>query len=104
MRKLVGSLVLALGIAFGAPLAQAVTYEDSFADCSYPKGFDLMIMRPLSLGTTVMGSALFVILTPITVITAPREFGAVSEILIRAPGRFTFRRPLGACTSVDVTY
>ena len=56
MRKLAGSLVLMLGLAFAAPhAAQAVTYEDSFADCSYPKTFDLMIMRPLSIGTVGFG-------------------------------------------------
>lgn len=105
MRKLAGSLVLMFGLALGAPLAaQAVTYEDSFADCSYPKTFDLMIMRPLSIGTIALGTVLFVPLAPIAFITVPDEIGTVYNNLIGAPARFTFNRPLGACTGVDLAY
>jgi len=105
MRKLAGSLVLMLGLALGAPLAaQAVTYEDSFADCSYPKGFDLLVMRPVSFATMVGGFVVFVAVAPLTAITVPEEFGTVTDMLFRAPARFTFRRALGVCSGVDVTY
>jgi len=105
MRKLAGCLVVSLTLALGAPLAaQAVTYEDSFADCSYPKTFDLMVMRPISLGTIAFGTVLFVPLAPLALITVPEEIGTVYNNLIGAPARFTFNRPLGACTGVDVAF
>jgi len=94
-------LVLALCVP-GA--AHAVTYEDSFDQCNYPKGFDLMIMRPISLGTVALGALFFIPLAPLAFITVPTEIGTVYDGLIGAPARFTFNRGLGECTGVDLSY
>ena len=98
MRKTARSLLIALSlVAFlGLPqTASAVTYEDSFEDCSYPPLLDLMLMRPVSLASFAVGTALFVVTTPITLLTATDQVGEVFDDLVSRPGRFTFVRPLG---------
>jgi hypothetical protein len=96
--------IVSIGLCVPLPAA-AVTYEDSFAECNYPKVFDLVIMRPISFGATALGFAFFVFPAgPLAFATAPDEVGTVWEDLVRSPGRFTFRRDLGECTGVDLSY
>ena len=65
---------------------------------------DLIVMRPLGLATTVVGSAVFVLGLPFTL-----PSGSVSESaceLVKRPAAYTFARPLGefnACFGVDCT-
>lgn len=92
-------------VALLAPMSVgAVTYEDSFEQCNYPKGFDLLVMRPISLGTTALGALLFLPLAPLAFLTVPDEVDTVYDGLIGAPARFTFNRKLGECTGVDLSY
>jgi len=94
-----------LGLSLLVPgSASAVTYEDSFDQCNYPKGFDLLIMRPLSLGTVAIGAFLFVPIAPLAFLTVPDEIDSVYDGLVGSPARFTFGRALGECTGVDLSY
>jgi hypothetical protein len=105
MRQLcwmMGLGVLVLSLAAGP--ARAVTYEDSFEQCNYPKTFDLLILRPISLLTIVAGSVLFVPLAPMALLTVPGEMGTVYDNLVGAPTRFTFDRKLGECNSMVLSY
>ena len=95
--------ILAISLALPLP-AGAVTYEDSFSECNYPKTFDLMVMRPISLATVGLGWMFFVPLAPLALITVPDEIGTVYRNLIGAPTSFTFHRKLGECTGVDLSY
>ena len=96
------ALVAALGLAPGR--ADAVGYEDSLDDCAYPKTFDVMIMRPASFMTMIIGSVLYVPVGAIAAVTVPGEGAEVRDSLIYAPARFTFKRPLGECSGVTVAY
>ena len=102
-RVVAGALGLALALVAASP-AGAVTYEDSFDQCNYPKGFDLAVMRPISFGTMIFGTILFVPVLPIAAATAPREIGDVWDFMVGESARFTFRRQLGECTGVDLSY
>jgi len=96
--------VLAIGLALPLP-ASAITYEDSFADCSYPKTFDLLVMRPVSLGAMAIGFMFFAFpVGPMAFATVHDEIGDVWHNMVGAPTRFTFDRPLGECTGVDLSY
>ncbi len=101
MKKLVCTVTAAV-LAFalvGAPSpAQATSYEESLENCSYPKLFDLMVMRPLSLSAVALGTALWVPLAGLTTLTSPGDLDDVTGMLIGTPAGFTFNRPLGACT------
>ena len=83
-RMLAAVLVLTgcLGMPFAA---KAVTYEDSFSQCNYPKTFDLMVMRPISLMTIGIGAVLWVPLAPMAALTVPEDLGTVTSNLVGKP-------------------
>ena len=57
--------------------------------------FDLVLLRPLGLVTTVVGAALFV---PAAVVTSPGGFDSIEEaweLFVLVPAKCVFRRPLG---------
>jgi hypothetical protein len=107
MRKIVfrtlfaGLLVACLG---ASTPASAVSFEDSLDDCSYPKLFDVTVLRPISFSALIIGSALFVPVAPFAAVTVPDDFHHITNDLVAAPARFTFKRPLGECTGVTLAY
>lgn len=98
------ALTTVLALQVGAAPVRAVTYDDSFQECNYPRGFDLVVMRPLSMVTIVLGATLFIPLAPLAFFTVPNEVDDLYDDLIGAPARFTFVRALGECTGVDLSY
>lgn len=61
--------------------------------------FDLLIFRPLGLAATIAGTALFVVMSPITALSAiapPHDaFERVADVFIIVPSTYTFLRPMG---------
>ena len=55
--------------------------------------FDLLLVRPLSLGATLLGSAASIVALPLTAPTG--ETGYSLEKLVKEPARYTFTRSLG---------
>lgn len=100
-RSIAAGLALA-GLLVAPIQASAVTYEDSFSDCNYPKTFDLVVMRPVSFVTLVFGTVLFIPLGALGAATVTEDFPTVYDNLVGAPARFTFKRRLGECRSVDL--
>ncbi len=96
--RLFQGLLLAAVLALPVQV-QATSYEDDLEDCSYPMMFDLVVMRPISLGTLALGTVLLVPLAPWTAVTSPGHVGDVADRLVRRPARFTFGRPLGECAT-----
>lgn len=106
MRKMARNLVIGFALVglLGAPLpAAAVAYEDSFSNCNYPKTFDLMVMRPISLSTLALGTALFVPFGTLALLTVPEDVGSVYNTMIAAPAAFTFDRRLGECQAIELS-
>lgn len=93
------ALVGCLALPFAA---SAVTYEDSFANCNYPKTFDLVVMRPLSFFALMFGTIFYVPLAPLAIVTVPEDLPTVTDNLIGKPWRFTFQRRLGECQAIDL--
>ena len=60
---------------------------------------DILITRPLGLATTVVGTALFVVMSPFTALSAiapPHDaFDRVADVFIVVPATYTFLRPIG---------
>ena len=54
---------------------------------------DALVVRPVSLAATVIGSAIFVVALPFAAI--PGDVKGASDTLVMAPGRYTFKRRLG---------
>lgn len=55
--------------------------------------FDALLVRPLSLAATCIGTAAFVVSLPIALVT--RQTRQTVEILMKEPAEYTFTRPLG---------
>ncbi|SHG62867.1 hypothetical protein SAMN04488068_0830 [Hydrocarboniphaga daqingensis] len=56
--------------------------------------FDLIVVRPLSLVATVIGSGLFLLQLPLALIQAEPPTAAAEKLVVE-PARYTFDRPLG---------
>ena len=77
MRKLIRSTFAAVALVAALGLvpshAGAVGYEDSLDDCAYPKVFDALVMRPISLTTMIVGATALIPLIPFTFWPAARR-------------------------------
>lgn len=107
MRKTARSILttLALVATLALPFrAGSVTFEDSFENCSYPKMTDLMLVRPVGLAAATLGTALFVPLGLLGVLTVPSELPTIWNSMVGEPWSFVMDRPLGECHSVTVDY
>jgi hypothetical protein len=56
--------------------------------------FDLVLLRPLGLAATAVGTAFFVVSLPFSVLGG--NTGEAAKKLVVAPAKYTFTRPLGA--------
>ena len=54
---------------------------------------DALLLRPLGLAATVLGTAMFVITLPFSLPT--RSADDAAEVLVLKPAEYTFARPLG---------
>lgn len=95
MKKII-SFVILLSITSCFTAAHAASIEES------DPGFvilDVLLYRPLGLVTTVIGTAVFIGLSPLTALASIPEphdaFDKTSKILVLGPGAYTFIRPLG---------
>lgn len=70
---------------------QSITGEDRNAVSMM---FDLVILRPLGLAATVIGTAFFIVSLPVSVLGG--NTGEAAKKLVAAPAKYTFSRPLGA--------
>jgi len=107
MRNFARSFVATLVLAAAAALpmqAHAVTFEDSFENCSYPKMTDLLLVRPAGLAGALLGTGLFVPMGVLGAITVPSEIGTIFNSMVAEPWAFVMNRPLGECSSVTLDY
>jgi hypothetical protein len=101
------SAISAISIAaflFAATPARAV-YDPAESDVTLDQDqaegpamvLDLVIVRPLGLAATLIGTAFFVVALPFE--AATRDFATPAHYLIVEPARFTFERRLGDLSS-----
>ena len=70
---------------------QYVTGEDRNAVSMM---FDLVVLRPLGLAATVVGTAFFIVSLPFSALGG--NTGEAAKKLVVEPAKYTFSRPLGA--------
>jgi len=78
------------------PLAGSVIADDEMeAPDRSAEGmiFDAVILRPVGLVATVLGSALWVVALPFSLLGG--NTAEATEKLVKAPAAYTFQRPLG---------
>jgi 23S rRNA A2030 N6-methylase RlmJ len=92
------TLILVLIAALvAAPLSAAATTQDTFAEAEEATGAqmaaDLLLVRPVGIAATLVGSAIFIVALPFTLISGDTQHSL--DKLIKEPGKYTFNRPLG---------
>jgi hypothetical protein len=105
MRKLIATtlagLTLIAVIALTPATASATGYEDSLDDCSYPKIFDALFLRPVGFTALMFGAATLPLSIPLTLwpATVNKDDGQFVNLMIVPAAKFTFSRRLGECSS-----
>lgn len=94
MKKI--SLIIMLTLICFAPIAHSEGVEQS------DPGFvilDVLVYRPLGVAVTVLGTSLFIAMSPLTALASIPEphdaFEKTSRVLVLTPATDTFVRPLG---------
>jgi hypothetical protein len=86
-------LCVATASAGQATSGAEATVEIDDAPTGEQMAADLIVMRPLGLAGTLIGTAIFIVALPINALTL--NFKDPARRLILEPARFTFVRPLG---------
>lgn len=62
-------------------------------DLAFEATADILIVRPVSLAATVVGTAVFIVSLPFSI--PSQSVGATAKTLVAEPFNFTFTRPIG---------
>lgn len=93
-RTLVLVLVAALiTVPFGASVLAGDTFTESEETTAGRMTVDLLLMRPAGIAATLVGSVVFVVALPFTLISGDTQHSL--DKLVKEPGKYTFDRPLG---------
>ena len=78
------------------PLASAAVAAEYF-EAKEPSGgamvYDFLVVRPIGLAATVLGSAFWLVSLPFS--ASGDNLDAATEELVKKPAAYTFKRPLG---------
>jgi hypothetical protein len=84
-----------LGTTSLASAKTAYFTDDKDADAPAAEAIilDTFLLRPLGFAATVVGTTVFVVSLPFSILT--RQVDKAAQKLVVAPGKYTFTRPLG---------
>ncbi|MEO7387756.1 MAG: hypothetical protein ABIX37_12520, partial [Gammaproteobacteria bacterium] len=87
---MLGTVATVLLVTSPLAMASEVRYDDP----SYSSmAVDALVARPLGLGATIVGTALWIVTLPFSALGG--NVGEAADRLIIDPAHFTFTRPLG---------
>lgn len=84
-------LIAFISVASAAPSASS--HDDTSSPSAAAMAFDAVVVRPLSLVATVVGTGLFIISLPFHL--GGESMSEADKRLIVEPAQYTFQRPLG---------
>ena len=73
-------------------MAQSQSQYDS---ANAPASVDVLILRPAGFISLIVGTALFLAMSPIVLITRPHEIGVPFKELVVRPAKYLWADPLG---------
>lgn len=91
--KLITAVCALAILSMGANTASAASDDD------LKVAADTLVVRPVCLAATVVGSALFVVSLPIAAIS--RSIKKTAHVLVVVPGKATFTRRLGDMEALE---
>jgi hypothetical protein len=92
-KSLIITIIAAMIIMPLATSASAIEYWDTEDPSGGEMLFDFVVLRPVGIVATAVGCVFFVISSPFSALGG--NIGDASEMLVKDPARFTFKRPLG---------
>lgn len=99
MRNRLIAALLAAALAVLPVCAPAQQYDTVSGDKATDMVVDALVVRPLGLAATVVGTVLTVVALPFTIPSGSVE--ASAQELIARPAAYTFKRPLGDFSERD---
>ncbi len=87
-----------LAVSFAALLLSSPAMAQTIAQgdaANAPAVVDVMLLRPFGFVSLVVGTGLFVLISPIVLVTRPHEIGRPFDDLVARPARYLWRDPLG---------
>lgn len=93
MKNRCGAGLIALALAVAAVPGRADDSNTVTGDKGTDMLVDVVVMRPLGLVATVVGTALTIVALPFTIPTG--SVGDSAREMIVKPAEYTFKRPLG---------
>jgi ABC-type Fe3+ transport system permease subunit len=92
-RSLVFTVVAVFLLGLVAAPASALEKDDDPDPNGVAIAADFLVIRPIGIAGTVLGSALFLLSLPFS--AAGKNVGQTARTLVVTPAKFTFTRPLG---------
>ena len=87
------SLLVAVLMAASTGIVRADQYSDATKPTGEAIAGDIIIVRPISLAATLLGTVIFVASLPFSIPSG--SVGSAAKSLIVEPAQYTFSRPLG---------
>lgn len=82
-----------IAVPFGTSALAQDTFTEAEETTGAKMGVDLVLVRPVGIVATLVGSVVFVVALPFTLISGDTQHSL--DKLIKEPGKYTFNRPLG---------
>jgi hypothetical protein len=97
VRKTILRVAAGAALVFAASAVNADEFRDTVDDSpsAGAMAFDLLVVRPVGLVATVLGTGLFVLQLPLSFIQGEAPSDPAQKLVVE-PAKFTFTRPLGA--------
>lgn len=92
-RMLCGAFLVAASLVLVQPVAAAGADYEPAPPSAAAMAVDLVLVRPLGLAATVLGTGLFIVSLPFSLLGMNTDEALVR--LVGQPAEFTFLRPLG---------
>ena len=98
MRTRVGIGLLGMALLLSSPVSaeEDESQEEGRASRWGAVALDVILIRPVSFGQTVAGSAFFVVAGPIAYANGRDSFDVAYETFVETPADDTFKRELGS--------
>ncbi len=95
--RTVAAVLAASAVLLGSAAPAAASNDPGLraAERATPVFFDMVVLRPLGLALTAMGTVVFFATSPLVLITRPTDIARPFKVLVAGPFRYTFVDALG---------
>jgi hypothetical protein len=89
----VAAAILLFSTVFSTSATAQARYQTDAANA--PATVDVLVLRPVGFVSLVVGTGLFLLLSPVVLITRPHEIGVPFKELVVRPAKYLWVDPIG---------